>query len=81
MLFNLAAQTVSPFFHEKQPARDVARWANTLRHRDRSAGFESILTVPNWPREQPVERILTGLLAFQLSSDLDACFYMIFCSN
>jgi hypothetical protein len=27
ILYNLAAQTVSPFFHEKQPARDAARWA------------------------------------------------------
>ncbi|MDO9264240.1 MAG: hypothetical protein Q7U02_09765, partial [Desulfosalsimonadaceae bacterium] len=58
MLFNLAAQTVSPFFHEKQPARDAARWAKTLRHRDRSACFESGLPMPNWSCAQPVECIL-----------------------
>ena len=33
MLFNLAAQTVSPFIHGKPPGRDAARWAKPSGHK------------------------------------------------
>jgi hypothetical protein len=50
----------------------------TLRHRDRSAGFESVLTMPNCPGDRTVECILTELPGFQHLFDLDICFYLFF---